>query len=274
MSFSIKKLKAVIHLVNPNSDITIEGVPMSVNVGKSGLPAMNNANIKIDGLSRELLQQLTFLSFRTLQVNRNTITIVAEDSIAFQGEITSAFPDFSNAPQVGIKIEAITGYSQKVIAVSPYSLKGSIPVSSIARTISEKAGFSFVDKGVNIQATNPHIQGSYVQQLTKLSETYDFGLTIEDGTVTIFPIEGKSSKVQVELSKDGGLIGYPSFNQNGIQFKSQYISGVSIGDVITIKSVLPSASGRWVVSSINHNLTFDVPSGEWSTTIQAGFSYA
>lgn len=274
MSFSKKKLVIHIEMVNPRLSVDIKELPIRVEIGKSGLPAMNNAKISIQGLKLDLMQQLTFLSFRTLQVNRNKIAIYADGSLAFSGEITSAFPNFNNAPNVGIDIEAITGYSSKVVNVPPYSQKGNIPVSTIAQDLATKAGFTFVNKGVNVQAVNPHIGGSYVNQLTRLSEDYNFGMTIEDGVVTIFPNEGKSSNVVLNLSKDTGLIGYPSFNQNGIQFTCEFVSGVSIADVIQINSVLPKASGRWVVSSINHRLTSMIPNGDWSTTIQGGYSYA
>lgn len=273
MSFDFKKLKIVVEMYNPSTTVEIESLPMQIQITKSGLPAMDNAHISIYGLSKETMQNMTFLNFRALQVNRNKITIYAEDSIIYTGEVTSAYPNFSSSPNVRIDLEAVTGATALTESVPPSSYKGVVPVSQIAKTIAEDMNFTFVDKGVNINTENLYIQGSSIQKLIRLSRDYKFGCIIENNTVEIYPLKEneKVTTTNLNLSKDTGMIGYPSFNQNGIQVKCLLAKDIKLNDTIKIESELPRASGKWVIYSIVHNLSWGMKNGEWSTTLQGSY---
>jgi hypothetical protein len=91
----------------------IEGLATTVDVQKNGLPEKHTAKISIANLKMADMEQMTFLAFRPLQKRKNKILIEAgnlgeELGLVFKGDITSAFPDFNNAPDVTFEIEAMT----------------------------------------------------------------------------------------------------------------------------------------------------------------------
>lgn len=277
--FTQKKIKLNIQLQNGKfggntNTVTIEDLPIQVSVKRAGLPAMDEAKITILGLSRELMDSLTFLSYRNLLVNANKIDIYAGDNtgldLVFSGEITSAIPNFQSAPSVSMELEAITGYSSIVKAEPPFSVKGSIPVSNLCEQIAKQAGFTFVNKGVNKIANNVHLKGGAITKLRSLQKDYGIGMTIENNVVTIYPQNQKGNLV-LTVSNDNGLIGYPSFTQDGIKVKFEFAPQVSIGTVIKVDSVVPKASGEWSVFSLSHNISANIPNGAWETEIDACF---
>lgn len=260
---------------NGTNSVTIDNLPIKVEIKRAGLPALDNAKITILGLSRDLMESVTFLNYKNLFINMNTIDIYAGDEtgldLVFSGEITSAIPNFNNAPSINLEIDAITGYSSNVKAVPPLSIKGNIPVSQLCAQIARESGFDFRNEGINIIASNPCIKGSNITKLKNIAQTYKIGMTIENKVVTIYPLNGSSAQLVLTISGDNGLIGYPSFSQNGIDCKIMFAPAVSIGQKIKIDSIVPKVSGVWWVYSLSHSIEANIPNGKWETNIQASY---
>lgn len=260
---------------NGTNSVIIDNLPIKVEVKRAGLPALDDAKVTILGLSRDLMESITFLNYRNLFINMNRIDIFAGDETGldpvFSGEITSAIPNFNNAPSINMEIKAITGYSSNIKAVPPLSIKGNIPVSQLCEKIAKESGFDFRNKGVNVIASNPYLKGSNITKLKNIAQTYRIGMTIENKIVTIYPLNGSSAQLVLTISGDNGLIGYPSFTQNGIECKVMFAPAVSIGQKIQINSVIPKVSGTWWVYSLSHVLEANIPNGRWETDIQASY---
>lgn len=278
--FTKKKIRLEITLQygkfgNGTNTVVIEDLPMSVSIKKEGFPSMNTAKIFVTGLSSELMEALTFLNYRILTINRNYISIYAGDesgmSLAFAGEISLAKPNFNNAPSVRMEFEAFTGYSSRMVAAPPLSLKGNIPVSDICSQIANKMGFNFVNDGVNKIAKNPRLSGSDMNKLINLAKDYDIGINVDDGTVRIFN-KGASDRVMLSVSDENGLIGYPSFEQNGISCSVEYTPNVRLWDKFEIQTVLSKASGQWFIQSIEHRLDANIQGGLWQTDLKGSYT--
>lgn len=278
--FTKKKIRLEITLQygkfgNGTNTVVIEDLPMSVSIKKEGFPSMNTAKIFVTGLSSELMEALTFLNYRILTINRNYISIYAGDesgmSLAFAGEISLARPNFNNAPSVRMEFEAFTGYSSRMVAAPPLSLKGNIPVSDICLQIANKMGFNFVNDGVNKIAKNPRLSGSDMNKLINLAKDYDIGINVDDGTVRIFN-KGASDRVMLSVSDENGLIGYPSFEQNGISCSVEYTPNVRLWDKFEIQTVLSKASGQWFIQSIEHRLDANIQGGLWQTDLKGSYT--
>lgn len=278
--FTKKKIRLEITLQygkfgNGTNTVVIEDLPMSVSIKKEGFPSMNTAKIFVTGLSSELMEALTFLNYRILTINRNYISIYAGDesgmSLAFAGEISLARPNFNNAPSVRMEFEAFTGYSSRMVAAPPLSLKGNIPVSDICSQIANKMGFNFVNDGVNKIAKNPRLSGSDMNKLINLAKDYDIGINVDDGTVRIFN-KGASDRVMLSVSDENGLIGYPSFEQNGISCSVEYTPNVRLWDKFEIQTVLSKASGQWFIQSIEHRLDANIQGGLWQTDLKGSYT--
>lgn len=278
--FTKKKIRLEITLQygkfgNGTNTVVIEDLPISVSIKKEGFPSMNTAKIFVTGLSSELMEALTFLNYRILTINRNYISIYAGDesgmSLAFSGEISLAKPNFNNAPSVRMEFDAFTGYSSRMVAAPPLSIKGNIPVSDLCSQIAEKMGFNFVNDGVDKIAKNPRLSGSDMSKLINLAKDYNIGINVDDGTVRIFN-KGASDRVMLSVSDKNGLIGYPSFEQNGISCSVEYTPNVRLWDKFEIQTVLSKASGQWFIQSIEHRLDANIQGGLWQTDLKGSYT--
>lgn len=278
--FTKKKIRLEITLQygkfgNGTNTVVIEDLPISVSIKKEGFPSMNTAKIFVTGLSSELMEALTFLNYRILTINRNYISIYAGDesgmSLAFAGEISLAKPNFNNAPSVRMEFDAFTGYSSRMVAAPPLSIKGNIPVSDLCSQIAEKMSFNFVNDGVDKIAKNPRLSGSDMNKLINLAKDYNIGITVDDGTVRIFN-KGASDRVMLSVSDENGLIGYPSFEQNGISCSVEYTPNVRLWDKFEIQTVLSKASGQWFIQSIEHRLDSNIQGGLWQTELKGSYT--
>lgn len=278
--FTKKKIRLEITLQygkfgNGTNTVIIEDLPISVSIKKEGFPSMNTAKIFVTGLSSELMEALTFLNYRILTINRNYISIYAGDesgmSLAFSGEISLAKPNFNNAPSVRMEFDAFTGYSSRMVAAPPLSIKGNIPVSDLCSQIAEKMGFNFVNDGVDKIAKNPRLSGSDMNKLINLAKDYNIGINVDDGTVRIFN-KGASERVMLSVNDENGLIGYPSFEQNGISCSVEYTPNVRLWDKFEIQTVLSKASGQWFIQSIEHRLDANIQGGLWQTDLKGSYT--
>ena len=230
----------------------IEGLATDVQIKKAGLPEKNTASVTIANLSMKDMERLTFLAFRPLQSRKNHIMIEAGDlgeelAVAFKGDITSAFPDFSTAPDVEFKIEAMTaGWSLKK-AESPTSVNGEATVESLINQFAIDAGFSFVNNGITASVRNATYNGSPVQKAQQCANEVGIELLMDDDTWTIQPW-GTPRGDAVLLKADSGLIGYPSFSNDGIFCKCFFNSRLALGGQVKIESIVPRATGYWKIT--------------------------
>lgn len=277
MAFTKKIIEVHITLANgefSNHTTTkiIRGLPITYESDQAGLPSRGTAKVRIYGIKLEDLEALTFLSFKPLYVNLNKIAVYAGDeetglSLEFAGEITSSYPEYNNAPDVYLEIEAMSGYYSGMLAVPPYTFKGSIPIATVIQTLSSQMGYTFVNEGETKQILNPYLEGSPVQKIIQLVKTHNLDVTISNNTVRL-RASNVRRRVKVVLSKDTGLLGYPSFTENGLRLRANYIPTLELGDVIEVESIVPRASGQWEVISFSNSLGSDTPDAPWFTNIE------
>ncbi|MBS4773137.1 MAG: hypothetical protein KHX55_02540 [Proteobacteria bacterium] len=254
----------------------IRGLPVKVEISNPGFPAMSSATISISGINQDDLEALTFLAFRPLTYAQgNILSVYGGDeetglSLAFMGNIVTSVPNYNAAPNVTLEIEAMAGYYAKLLAVPPYTFKGSIPVASVLQDICEQAGLVFVNEGETKSILNPYLKGSPLQKIITLANSYNLNIALTGETVTLKSSQGNNRVVTV-LNSNSGMIGYPDFTANGIRVKSEYLPTVNVGDFIKVESAVPKATGLWSIISINHSLGAHMDDAPWFTTIEANY---
>ena len=132
-------------------------------------------------------------------------------------------------------------------------------------------GFHLVNDGEEKIAKNPRLSGSDMNKLINLAKDYDIGINVDDGTVRIFN-KGASDRVMLSVSDENGLIGYPSFEQNGISCSVEYTPNVRLWDKFEIQTVLSKASGQWFIQSIEHRLDANIQGGLWQTDLKGSYT--
>jgi len=248
----------------------IEGLATTVQVTKAGLPEKNSAEVRIQGLKLSDMEQLTFLSFLPGEYRKNHILIEAGDkggelSVVFKGDITAASADFSTAPDVTMKFNALTAGWSVLIADSPTSVQGEATAESLISQFAQQAGFNFVNSGVTESVKNATFNGSPVQKAQAVADEVGCELLMDDETWTIQPWD-KPRGDAVLLKADSGMIGYPSFTQDGISVECFYNPRLQLGGQIKIESIVPRASGYWKITKLSHDLAA-YTQGRWVSRI-------
>ena len=275
--FSVKTVRITIQLRkgefdNGGNTIIIEGLPVSVTVTKQGGEAKNKASVTVDNLKLETATQLTTLAFKRLETYNNVIQIDAgsqgaELSTIFIGEITSAVPVMGDN-KLSLKIEALAGYYPALIPSTPTSVQENTTVEKLMKQFADEAGYSFENKGITASIANSVFVGSPVEKAKTLARQADVDLLIDDNKFTIQPFEAPKEGQIPLLSKGTGLIGYPSFSNEGINCKSVFNDKLKVGSYFKLESVLPHASGEWQITKVEHRLEAYTPnSGTWESDV-------
>lgn len=253
----------------------MEGLTMAAVINKPGLPEKSKAEVAVAGLNYNDMTQLTTLGFAPLKRNKNVITIQAGERgasslpVIFYGEITSAFADFNTSPEVTFKLEAQAGAYPVLIASAQQSVSGSATAAQLIEKFAGEAGYDFVNHGVTASVRNAVFNGSPVEKARAVAEQVRCELIIDDGVFRILPAGGVVSGNTIVLSKESGLIGYPSFDSDGIVLKALFNLDFKLGGRIQVDSIVPRASGLWKISSLSHSLSINSSGGTpWTTEIK------
>ena len=281
-SFSLKTIELTITLgkgvfSEGGNTKTIEGLACDATIQKPGLPHKNSARVRVWGLSYEDLAELTMLSFRPLEAQHNIISIKAGEkdkplSLVFEGEIVSAHADFNQAPDVSMEFTAQSGNYPMKISAPVFTVEGEVPVTDLFSRFAAMSGYSFINEGVTASVKNAWFPGSPVDKMLKLARDINCELIIDDGQVVIMPAGAARRGDAVFLSPETGLIGYPTFNQDGISCRSLFNPALISGGLIKVKSMVPKASGTWRITNLTHHLVAHSPSGgSWESQIEAAY---
>ena len=248
----------------------IEGLAVTVDVDKAGLPDKNSAKIVFYNMAMKDMEKLTFLAFRPLQKRKNKILVEAGNvgeklGLVFKGDIPSAYPDFNSGPDIPFEIEAMTAGWSYQIADSPTSIDGEQDVATLMEQFATEAGFGFVNNSVSATVKNTTLTGSPVSKAQQLAQEVNIELLIDDETFAIQTWDNPRGDA-VLLSAASGMIGYPSFTQDGVSARSFYNPKLRLGGQVKIQSVVPKASGYWKLTKLSHNLSAYGASPQWQSS--------
>lgn len=282
-SFSIKTIQLSITLgkgtfSEGGNTKVIEGLACDVSVQKPGLPEKNSAAVKVWGLKYEDMAQLTMLAFKPLESQHNLISIKAGElgknlSLVFAGEITSAFADFNQAPSPCMQIEADSGSYPQQIAKPVVTTQGEASADQLFAQFAKEAGYTYKNEGVTASVQNAWFPGSPIDKISKLARDIGCDLLIDDGAVVVMPEGQPRQGNAVLLTAETGLIGFPTFNQDGIVCRCMYNPDLQYGGLIKVeKSVVPKANGTWRITKLNHELSaYNPQGGPWESQVEAAY---
>ncbi len=281
-SFTLKHIRITVTLgkgvfsAGGNTRV-IEGLACEVSVEKPGLPEKNSASIKIWGLSYEDMAQLTMLSFRPLESQKNFIEVMAGEqggnlTTIFQGEISSAFADFNASPNPCMQFEADSGSYPQQIAMPVATVIGVAPAAALFARFADEAGYTYINQGVTASVKDIWLPGSPMDKMIKLARDIGCELIIDDATVLTLPAGLARGGVAVALNKDTGLIGYPTFTQDGISCRCVFNPNLVYGGLIAVESIVPRATGLWRITRLSHQISAWLPGGgSWESKVEAAY---
>lgn len=281
-SFTLKRLEARVTLragefAGGGNTKVITGVPLRARIEKTGPPDFCKATIEARGLRYEDMEKLSTLAFRPLFTARNAVQIYAGDeetglSLAFSGEITQASADFNAAPDVSFTMEAMTGWFGALTPQGPSAIKGAQPAADFIAMQAKKLGLSFQNDGVTTSLRNAVFSGSPVAQARAAARQIGAELIIDDDSMILSPAGGAGAKASggrgnaVLLTRNTGLLGYPTLSNEGIELKALYNPAFRLGGLVKVESIVPKASGTWRIIKLTHDLAaFDPRGGPWES---------
>ena len=245
----------------------------SVRIQNSGAPAYNAAQVRIWGLPLSVANQLSTLGMQLNLIPKNTITVMAGDSVSglsvvFIGTIQQAYADFNAMPDTPFCFDCRFGLDAGTALAKPGSFPGSKNVVDIMQTYATNLGCGFENNGVNAQLSNSYFKGSLIDQVAACRDHAGIGAEFVDGgtTLAIFPKFGSrstSSPPLIAAPPDGTMIGYPSYTQQGILVHDLFDPSIKFFGQVQVESSLPKATGAWVVHKLDLALDAMLPNGEW-----------
>lgn len=254
--------------------VTLSGYRMTADISKNGTPAMNTANVRIYGLNESVMNTLSRVGLVPTAVRNNLITVKAglgpnDLSLAFTGAIMDAWADYDGSPDVPFNITAATGYVQMMKPVLPSSYPGATDVTVIMKDLAGKMGYTLENSGVKgVILSSPYLPGTARQQAMAAAAAADIFVVFEDdqGIMAIFPKFGARATTVPLISPDTGMVGYPGYIGPGqIRVRSEYNPAVRFMGNIKVKSSNTPAEGLWRVTQLTHNLSCQMPDGDWFT---------
>ena len=279
-SFTNKTIQVVMAMAegvfqNGANQITVEGLPTSVDIQKQGGDERPSCTVTIGNLNIDVVKQLTTLSFRPLQRFKNQITINAGEvgkqlQTIFIGDFENAYGEFQNAPTMNLMVKAIAAQHGALMATPATSVDGTEQVAKLMEQWAVEAGCTLENKGVNASVKNVVYRGSPVDKAKTLARDVGIDLIIDDGKFIITPSGQAVDGNAVLIDPKHGLLGYPAFSNDGIEFNMIFDPNVKIGGLVKIESIVPRASGIWKVAKITTKLEAYVPNGgSWNSSVSA-----
>ena len=277
-SFTKKQIRIGLALYKDEQKRTLvyEGVETHVSIEKPGEPDQNKATVELYNIGMDAMREMTTLAFRPLQTKKNLIVIFAGDEtngmeMCFAGEIDTAYADFSGAPTVKMHIEAAAGSYPSLKASPPIAVKGSQSAASLIEQFAKESGYTFVNNGVTASVKNAVLNGSPVQKMRAVAGMVGCELIIDDNVVKIQPYDkGLDQGNAVLMSKDSGMLGYPTFTAEGIKMRCLYNPDLQLGGMVEVDTVVPGAKGTWKITKLSHSLIANSPSpGDWFSEVEA-----
>lgn len=253
--------------------ITLQGLRASVRIDKAGGQMAPTLRAQIYGVSQSHIAQLTVLQWKPNFLIKNTIQVYAIDgsqqTLVFQGLIVNAWGMYQGMPDVFLQIQAQGYYSNQLEPVAPLSYKGGVDVATVMKQITAIMGnTTFENNGVTAQLTDVYLPGTALDQAKSLANAAGCWLYLDDGVLAITPINTARNKTTPVISPQSGLMGYPTFDGVGVNFRSVFNPGIVFGGPIQIVSSIPQASKQWIVTSISHTLESEKPGGMWLSEIR------
>lgn len=257
--------------------ITFKDFAMSVSIDKSGCPAYPKASVVLKGLSLNTMERLTHLGFKSFSLKRNKINISAGQkgktlSVIFKGEIVNAWADFNAAPSPVFKIEANCGLFPALIPQPPISVNGNQTVTGLIDQITKEIGYTLENNDITASIKDCIIDGDPVTKMRRIAEAVGVDLIFDDEKVVLIKNHGtRKTQGSVPLiNATNGMIGYPTFTNNGINVSTFFRPDLRIGANFKLETIVPRASGTWKITGLRHELCANDPGAQsWKTNITA-----
>lgn len=274
-TYSLKDIRVSIALDKggANNQYNFQGFATNVAISKTGGVDFATAQVEIYGLTLDVMGQLTTLAFKPLNRRWNAIEIAAGEQgtllpVIFRGCVTVAYADLNGSSPV-LKIEAQVGAYPLLEPASTVSVTGSQDVGAFIQSQSAQAGFEYQNDGVQATLSDMTIYGDPITKIRTAANAADVDVVFDDDKTIILPKNGirRAEGGIPVISSATGMIGYPTFTNQGIQCRSFFRPELRVAAAVQVQSIVPHATGVWKITQLQHSLSAHNPnSSAWETS--------
>lgn len=251
------------------------GKRISAKITMPGDAVMGTCSLQIYGMTLSEMNALAKTGWDALKTRQNSVTVDAGDdengmSNVFHGQITYAWPDMTNQPQVVFRVEAQGGLLDAVKPAEPTSFKGATPFKTAAEAIVKKFASPRTLELFDINKTlnSPYFYGSARQQFSYLAKQARVAWVDEnEKTIAAWPVAGARGGGGGTISKYTGMVSDPIGTPSGILVKQLFSRPYKFGTTVTVQSIIDAANGAWSIRRLDYSLESEMPHGEWFVTI-------
>lgn len=256
------------------NSVTLEGYRTAAIIRKAGGASQGEAQLRVYGMSLDLMNQLSTLGRTPIIIGRNEIEISAGDSesgvaLVFRGTINQAYTDLGGAPEGIFIVDAYSMLYQAVQSIPPTSFNGSVSAASMLQGLATQMGMTFENNGVDVILPTPYYSGSAKTQAEAI--VHDAGIewnACDNGILAIWPRGGSRGGSVPLISPDTGMVGYPFPSGEGlIGVRTVFNPQINFGAQVQIQSSVKPACGNWRVVSLTHEISSELPGGDWFSTV-------
>lgn len=287
MSFTVKKIDVDLNLAKGNfsssvggngNNLHLSGLRVSCKIHKVGGPAQGTADIAIYGLPLSTMNQMTTFGTQLGVVGQNKVTVSAGDdetgmAVVFMGTVQFAYMDGQAMPKVPFRIRALGASYEAVKQVDPISVAGSADVNTLFSKTADSMGMTYEGHGITQKLDNPYHGRSGLEQAVEIGQHAGVGVFVDDGKlVALAP--GQARNTSPITIAPPILVGYPSFNSEGIILRTQYIPppGVQLGNNVIVQSSITPACGTWLINNLIYELESLVLHGAWYCSMKGNLN--
>lgn len=257
-----------------NTTLVVENCKAQAQISMGTNVSGNMADVKIYGLSAELISSLSAKGVGAY--NKGSIkigmNILADDEMVFSGGIYACYADMNEMPEVGLVINAMAGLDLMRASTKPFTLKGYADYSDIINSICIANGYTYEGFNVTGGQTNGYYEGSPLEQIRALCLNARLRFAVNSRKVTVWPIDldekgniDRSKELAAQVSPEHGLIGYPVYSPAGLTIQAEFSTYIFSGGLIDLTTTLPNASGRYIANVVTHYLSSWIKGGPWYT---------
>lgn len=255
-----------------NDQMILQGFRAIAEIDKAGGMMMGTLRAKIYGVSQADMNSATTLQWKPGSLIPNTVEVYAIDGTAetlvFAGNIVNAWGDYQSMPDVYLHIQAQSAFFNQLKAVPPRSFKGQIDVASVMSQIARDLGYTFENNGVKTQLSDIYLPNTGMEQAKDLAKAAGCDLYLDDKILAITPPNVPRKGLIPLISKDTGLIGYPTYDGVGVNFQTLFDPSITFGGSIYLSTDILQAEGEWIVTSVAHRLEAEKLGGAWFSTVR------
>lgn len=252
--------------------VVLEDFRTECEIDAPGGYELSTCRLRVYGIERFTMDRLTVINYQNLDFLRNTVLVEATDedgqfNSIFFGEIYSAQPDFSGAPDVPFVCEALSGLVGTLAPAASGTYPGAQQVSAIMSRLARELGLTLEDNGVTTTVTDQVLVGSPLDKVKQLAEAarIQFWYAPEQGVLAIAPMGIARRGNPVSYNFNTGMVGFPTKTHNGVNFTALFTPAAFHGGQVFIESDVSACNGEWYIVSMSHRLAANMPGGPWFT---------